>query len=170
MSSTPKNDIAQVVTRALIGCSKSFRSSSNFSYRSTFHASMNDRHAAGLCFVCFKLMAAESLGKTLTKIFSQSYFKTLLKSFCIHLIIMFMYFRIYFVRKPANFLVKFDVLKSTFCLVYSFWILVSRQTVSLLCSVLKLNNKNVNTLTDRKLSGFYMYSFNNNKLEIFSNF
>ena len=39
------------------------------------------------------------------------------------------------------------------------------QTV-LLCSVFKLNNKNVNTLIDRELSGFYLHSFTNNKLEI----
>ena len=39
------------------------------------------------------------------------------------------------------------------------------QTVSL-CSVFKLNNKNVNTLIDRELSGFYLHSFTNNELEI----
>ena len=34
-----------------------------------------------------------------TKMLSQSNFKTLLKSFCIHLITMFMYFAMYFVKK-----------------------------------------------------------------------
>ena len=39
------------------------------------------------------------------------------------------------------------------------------QTVSL-CSVFKLNNKNVNTLIDRELLGFYLHLFTKIELEI----
>ena len=50
----------------------------------------------------------ETLGKTLTKtdVF-KSNFKTLLKSFCIHSVIMFMYFPIYFVKKNNKKTIKF---------------------------------------------------------------
>ena len=97
-----------------------------------------------------------------TKMFSQSNFKNLLKSFYIYLIIMLMYFQICFVKKRLIFSQIWNALKSTFCLVYSFCIFrVSVQTISL-CSVFRLNNKNVNTLTGYELSGFYLHSFINN--------
>ena len=97
-----------------------------------------------------------------TKMFLQSNFKILLKSFYIHLIIMFMYFSI----KRLIFSQIWNALKLIFCLVYSFCIFrVSMETVSL-CSVFKFNNKNVNTLSDCELSRVYLHLFTDNELEI----